>query len=58
VNTIVINAPEVLLFIALSLLAIQEFGKETLLAPESGLSWRSRLSGWVRRAREWRGGLI
>jgi len=58
VNTIVINMPEVLLFIALSLLAIQEFGKERLLAPESELSWRSQLSGWVRRAREWRGGLI
>jgi len=58
VNTIVINTPEVLLFIALSLLAIQEFGNDRLLAPESELNGRSRLFGWVRRAREWRGGPI
>ena len=58
VNTIVINTPEVLLFIALSLLAIQEFGKERMLAPGSELSGRIRLSGWVRRVREWRGGPI
>lgn len=58
VNTIVINTPEVLLFIALSLLAIQEFGNDRLLAPESELNWRSRLFGLVRRARGWRGGSI
>ena len=56
VNTIVINAPEVLLFIALALLAMQGLGQNTTLAAEPGMSWGSRLSNWVRRAREWKGG--
>lgn len=58
VNTIVINAPQVLLFIALTLLALQGLGPETSLASEPELSRGTRLSDWVRRAREWRSGPI
>jgi hypothetical protein len=56
VNTIIINAPQVFLFIALALLAIQESGEKTSLAAGPEMSWSNRLLDWVRRAREWRGG--
>lgn len=55
-NTIIINAPQVLLFIALALLATQGSQNGGSLVTEPEISWSSRLSDWVRRAREWRGG--
>jgi len=58
VNTIIISAPQVLLFIALALLAIQGLGEEISIATEPEMSWSNRILDWVRRAREWRGGPI
>ncbi len=56
VNTIIINAPQVLLFIALALMASQWIEGETSPAAEPKMKWVNRLFDCVRRAREWRGG--
>jgi hypothetical protein len=55
VNTIIINAPQVLLFIALALLALQAWGEEGFLAAEPETNWGNRLLARLRRAREWKG---
>jgi hypothetical protein len=56
VNTVIINAPQILLYIALALMAIQESNEETSLSAVPAINWRSKLSDWVRRGREWRNG--
>lgn len=55
VNSVIVNTPQILLFIALALLAIQTLdeGASIAAAPEKGPG--RQLSDWVRRAREWRG---
>jgi hypothetical protein len=55
VNTIIINVPQVFLFIALALVAIQVLGEECSLAAEPEMNWGNRLLAWLRRAREWKG---
>jgi len=55
VNSIIINSPQVLLFIALALLALQAWGEEGFLAAEPETNWGNRLLAWLRRAREWKG---
>ncbi len=54
VNTVIVNAPQVLLFIALALLAIGGFGEKASPTAQPEVSWSSRFSDSVRRAREWR----
>lgn len=58
VNTVIINSPQVLLFIALTLLAANGSVAESSSIAQPEIGWSNRLSGWVRRAREWRGGPI
>ena len=55
VNSIIINSPQVLLFIALALLALQAWGEEGFLAAEPETNWGNRLLARLRRAREWKG---
>jgi hypothetical protein len=55
VNTVIVNLPEVLLFIALALMAIRGVEEDALPAAEPEMSLGSRLADLVRRAREWRG---
>jgi len=54
-NTVIVNTPQVLLFIALSLMAMQTLGEGTLLADDPKMNWGRQLSDLVRRAREWGG---
>jgi hypothetical protein len=55
-NSVIVNMPQILLFIALALLAIQTLDEGTSIAAVPETSWGSLLSDWVRRTREWRGG--
>jgi hypothetical protein len=55
-NSLCANSPDVLLFIALGLLASEGVGDARSFAAESGVSLGERLSDWVRRARGGRGG--
>jgi hypothetical protein len=55
INTVILNTPQVFLFIALSLLALQGLGEERPIGAKSEISWGSQLSVRVRRAREWKG---
>lgn len=56
VNTVIINVPQILLYIALALMAIEELNDETSHSAEPEISWSSKFSDWVRRGREWRNG--
>jgi len=58
VNTAIINMPDSLLFITLTLLALQGPGEETELASVPEMSWSSRLAGLIRRGREWGNGPV
>jgi hypothetical protein len=55
-NSVIVNTPQILLFIALALLAIQTLEQGTSIATVPEINWGRQLSDWVRRAREWRGG--
>jgi hypothetical protein len=54
-NSVIVNTPQILLFIALALLAIQTLDEGTSIAAVPEGVWGRQLSNWVRRAREWRG---
>jgi hypothetical protein len=54
-NSVIVNTPEILLFIALALLAIQTRDEGTSIAEVPEMSWGGQLADCVRRAREWRG---
>ena len=54
-NSVIVNMPQILLFIALALMAIQTLDEGTPMAAEPEVDWGRQLSAWVRRAREWRG---
>jgi hypothetical protein len=55
INTVIVNAPQIFLFIALAVLALQGLGEETEFEARAEAPLGSRLSDWFRRAREWRG---
>jgi hypothetical protein len=55
-NSVIVNTPQILLFIALALMAIQTLEEGTSIAAVPEMDWGRQLSDWVRRAREWRGG--
>jgi hypothetical protein len=54
-NSVIVNTPQILLFIALALLAIQTLDEGTPIAAVPEMDWGRQLSDWVRKAREWRG---
>jgi hypothetical protein len=56
VNTLIFNAPQALLFVALALLALQSLEPDASLVAEPVMDWRIRFFDLVRRAREWRSG--
>jgi hypothetical protein len=55
-NSVIVNMPQILLVIALALLAIQTLNEGTSIAEVPEMNWGRQLSDWVRRTREWRGG--
>jgi hypothetical protein len=56
INTTTLNLPQVFLFIALALLALQRLGEEIPIGTKSEISLESQVSVRVRRAREWKSG--
>jgi hypothetical protein len=54
-NSVIVNTPQILLFIALALLAMQTLDEGTSIAAVPEMDWGRQLSDWVRRTREWRG---
>jgi hypothetical protein len=53
--SVILNTPQILLFIALALLAMQTLGDGTSIPGVPEIDWSGQLLDWLRRAREWRG---
>jgi len=54
-NSVILNTPQILLFIALALLAMQTSDEGTSIPGVPEMDWSGQLLDWVRRARKWRG---